>query len=83
MEKKELQEYSALLDEVAELIVKLAGNLQRAEGVIRGTDKEREYNQGGVYWAADDALNILHRLQTMKVGIENELDRIYYQGRKD
>lgn len=79
MNKTNLREYSVLLDEAAELIVKLAGNLQRAENAIRGTDAERDYNKGALYWTAMDALDILHRFQTLKADIENELDLLHYK----
>lgn len=78
MDKTSLQGYSTLMDEVAELIVKLAGNLQKAESTIRGTDAEKDYNRGALYWTAGDALDILQRLQLLKADIENELDLLHY-----
>lgn len=82
MEKTELQEYAALIDEAGGLIVKLAGNLQRAERAIQGTDLERVYNSGAGYWTAEDAVAILHRLQVMRAGVQNELERLDYLEKK-
>ena len=69
-----LQEYAVLLDETAAFIVRVAGNLQRAEDAIRNTDTEREYNRRALCWSADDALDILQRLQNLRAYMDNEID---------
>ncbi len=49
MDKAILKEYSVLMGEASELIVKLAGNLQRADNAIMGTGAEKDYNRGAHY----------------------------------
>ncbi len=83
MDKAILKEYSVLMGEASELIVKLAGNLQRAENAIMGTGAEKDYNRGAHYWTATDALDILHRFQTLKADIENELDAVIFAESKE
>ena len=80
MEKGILKDNLNLLDEVAGVIVKLAGNLQSAESLIRcRAELEKEYNPGALYWSAGDCIDILQRIQIAKASIENELDAVNYK----
>lgn len=80
MEKGILKENLNLVDEVAGVIVKLAGNLQSAESLIRcRADLEKEYKPGALYWSAGDCIDILQRLQIARAAIENEIDAVNYR----
>ena len=74
MDKKTLLQHSDLIQEVAALLNTLAGNLLRAEEVIRGTDAERAYNAGSVHWDAEEAVALQLRLQILRIDIADELD---------
>lgn len=73
MDRQKQQERAGLLDEMSALVVILAGNLQRAEGIIRETDREKEYNKGALYWDVENVVSVLHRVQLLKLESENDM----------
>lgn len=82
MDKKSLQESVELLDEVSGLILRLAGNLQRAEGIISDMDKLKAYNEGARAWDTELVVGVLHQLQILRVDLWGELDSVLYAERK-
>lgn len=78
MDKQTLQQHLTLLDRLGEIILRLAGNLQVAEGALIGTESEKEYNAGARYWEPGDVVALLHQLHVLKTDTESELEAVIY-----
>lgn len=74
MDKQELEKGIAAFDRLAEIIVKLSGNLMAAERALRGSDLERDYTRNALYWDACEPLEALKDIQLLKASFSNELD---------
>ena len=76
MEKEDLKRCLSTLEELNDLVIRLAGNARIAESILSGTEREREYNSHAICVTDCEIIQALHNIAYAKIDLEIELDHI-------
>jgi hypothetical protein len=75
MEKEDFEFCISIAEQVKDLIIKMAGNLQNAMKIVsRNEDDEKELARVSIYIDDSDTIDALHSLSLMTATMENGLD---------
>lgn len=83
MEEKDFEFALAVVDELQERLIVLAGNLNNALKVIRRDEEnEKDYNRYSIAFDNDDALQSLHDLSLLRIILQNGVDDLAYNNKQ-
>lgn len=80
MEKEDYTLCITMMGAIRDLIINLAGNMNKAGKVIEGTDLERAYNRQCICIDPGEVVDALHNLALMQLYMQYGRDMMEHRG---